>query len=169
MKSARRRSREFALQALYQWQLAGSSLGDLEKQYAEMEGFARADAKLFESLVAGVLKHHQAHAEALAPHLDREWKDVSPIERAILLLGAHELCKMPETPYRVAINESIELGKAFGGTDGHKYVNGVLDRLAAVVRSGEIEFQSGGTPRPRAKVVKKVAPVVVKKVRRTTA
>jgi len=116
-----------------------------------------------------VLKFNEELAAALGPHLDREWKDVSPIERAILLLGAHELCRMPETPFRVAINEAIELGKTFGGTDGHKYVNGVLDRLAAVARAGEIGFQSGDAPKPRAKVARKVAPVVVKKVRRTAA
>ena len=166
MKSGRRRSREFALQALYQWLLAGTSLADLEKQVAEMDGYKHADAKLFSALLAGVMKHHDAHAEALAPHLDREWKDVSPIERAILLIGAHELIAMKETPYRVAINESIELGKVFGGTDGHKYVNGILDRLAATVRTEEIAFQSGGEVPARAKAPRKTAPVVVKKTRK---
>ncbi|MBL8520274.1 MAG: transcription antitermination factor NusB [Betaproteobacteria bacterium] len=168
MKSGRRRAREFALQALYQWMLAGTALADLEKQVAEMEGYKHADAALFKALLAGVTRHHEAHAQALAPHLDRDWKDVSPIERAILLIGTHELASMPETPYRVAINESIELGKVFGGTDGHKYVNGILDRLAAVVRADEVAAQSGGQPPARAKAPRKAAPVVVKKVRKVS-
>ena len=85
---------------------------------------------------------------------------------AALLIGAHELIAMKETPYRVAINESIELGKVFGGTDGHKYVNGILDRLAATVRTEEIAFQSGGEVPARAKAPRKTAPVVVKKTRK---
>lgn len=170
-KSPRRRSREFALQALYQWQLAQPSLGDLEKQFTTMEGFDRADAKLFDTLLSGVMKHHAAYEQALATHLDRGWADVSPVEKAILLIGAHELIGMPETPYRVAINEAIELGKTFGGTDGHKYVNGILDRLAGAVRGEEIAFQ-GGDARPAARAkkpvtVSKKAPVVIKKAPRS--
>ena len=138
MKSARRRSREFALQALYQWQLAGQSLADLEQQYVQAEGFAKADSKLFSTILSGVLKHAGALEEMLVPHLDRPWKEVSPIESAILLIGAFELAHLPETPYRVILNEAIELGKSFGGTDGHKYVNGILDKLAATARTGEI-------------------------------
>ena len=126
MKNARRRSREFALQALYQWQLAGQSLDDLEKQYAGMEGFDKADSKLFSLLLSGVIKHQESLQESLVPHLDRIWNEVSPIERSVLLIAAHELSAMAETPYRVIINEAIELAKSFGGTDGHKYVNGVL-------------------------------------------
>lgn len=142
MKSARRRSREFALQALYQWQLAGQSLADLEEQYAQAEGFAKADSKLFSTILSGVLKHAGTLTEMLAPHLDRPWKEVSPIESAILLIGAFELANLPETPYRVIINEAIELGKSFGGTDGHKYVNGILDKLAATTRVDEIALRT---------------------------
>lgn len=141
MKSARRRSREFALQALYQWQLAGQSLSDIEQQYAQADGFAKADSALFLTILSGVLKQAEALKEKLQPHLDRPWKEVSPIESAILLIGAFELENMPETPYRVIINEAIELGKSFGGTDGHKYVNGILDKLAANVRANEISAQ----------------------------
>ncbi|MEQ1516203.1 MAG: transcription antitermination factor NusB [Usitatibacteraceae bacterium] len=139
MKSARRRSREFALQALYQWQLAGQSIADIENQYAQADGFGKADANLFSLILSGVLKHEQMLKEKLAPHLDRPWKEVSPIESAILLIGAFELMNLPETPYRVIINEAIELGKTFGGTDGHRYVNGILDKLAAIVRAHEID------------------------------
>lgn len=141
MKSARRRSREFALQALYQWQLAGQSLFDIEQQYAQADGFAKADSALFLAILSGVLKHAETLKEKLQPHLDRPWKEVSPIESAILLIGAYEFENMPETPYRVIINEAIELGKSFGGTDGHKYVNGILDKLAAIVRVNEIGTQ----------------------------
>ena len=158
MKSARRRSREFVLQALYQWQLAGQSLADIEQQYAEAEGFAKADSALFSVILNGVLKHADTLKEKLLPHLDRPWKEVSPIESAILLIGAFELIHLPETPYRVIINEAIELGKSFGGTDGHKYVNGILDKLAATVRAGEIAFQSDA---PESPLAKKIAAVKV--------
>ena len=164
MKSARRRSREFALQALYQWQLAGPSLADLEQQYAQAEGFAKADGELFSTILSGVLKHAEALREKLAPHLDRPWKEVSPIESAILLIGAFELVNLPETPYRVIINEAIELGKSFGGTDGHKYVNGILDKLAATVRADEVASQ---VPVPAARPSRKTAAVnVTTKTRR---
>ena len=148
MKSARRRSREFALQALYQWQLAGQSLSDIEQQYAQADGFAKADSALFLTILSGVLKHAETLKEKLQPHLDRPWKEVSPIESGILLMGAFELENMRETPYRVIINEAIELAKSFGGTDGHKYVNGILDKLAANVRVDEVGVQSS-TPTPK--------------------
>ena len=148
MKSARRRSREFAVQAIYQWQLAGQSLADIEQQYAEAEGFGKADNDLFVVIVSGVLKHADTLKENLAPHLDRPWKEVSPIESAVLLIGAFELANLPETPYRVIINEAIELAKSFGGTDGHKYVNGILDKLALSLRTEEIGFQ-GEVPAPK--------------------
>ena len=164
MKSARRRAREFAVQALYQWQLAGQSLADIEKQYAEAEGFAKADSKLFSIILGGVLKHAETLKEKLQPHLDRPWKEVSPIESAILFIGAYELTNLPETPYRVIINEAIELAKSFGGTDGHKYVNGILDKLAVTVRADEIAFQTASpepTPTKKTTAVK-----VVTKTRR---
>lgn len=171
MKSSRRRSREFALQAIYQWQLAGQSVGDIEKQYADADGFASADVPLFQLLVKSAIKNSEALSVQLTPHLDRPWHEVSPIERGIMLLGAIELTTMPETPYRVIINEAIELAKSFGGTDGHKYVNGVLDKLAAVVRADEIAGQNENpTPRkPRAEGMKVPAtPTVTVKARRVT-
>ncbi|HEX9391829.1 MAG TPA: transcription antitermination factor NusB [Usitatibacteraceae bacterium] len=171
MKSARRRSREFALQALYQWQLAGQSFGDIEKQYADAEGFAKADVLLFQLLVKSTIKNSEALSVQLTPHLDRPWAEVSPIERGIMLLGAIELTQMPETPYRVIINEAIELAKSFGGTDGHKYVNGVLDKLAAVVRADEIAYQNEHPSPRKSRADSKIktdapAPVVTVKVRR---
>ncbi len=165
MKSARRRSREFALQALYQWQLAGQSLAEIEKQYVAAEGFDKADAKLFALLVSGVIKHRDELEGALSPHLDRVWNEVSPIERAVLLIAAQELTAMADTPYRVIINEAIELAKSFGGTDGHKYVNGVLDKFAATARATEIDAQ-GERPAPKRARAEKPAPTVTTKARR---
>lgn len=165
MKSARRRSREFAVQALYQWQLADPSLDDLEKQYAAADGFAQANAPLFSALVSGVMKHADGLREQLQPHLDRPWAEVSPIEHAVMLIAAFELAHSPETPYRVIINEAIELAKSFGGTDGHKYVNGILDKFAAEARADEIAFQAAN-PSERKPRVEKKAPSVVTKPRR---
>ena len=138
MKSARRRSREFALQAMYQWQLAQQSVVEIEQQYKLAEGFDKADGVLFKTVVQGAISNAETLAAALTPHLDRGWTEVSPIERAVLLIGGFELIHMPETPYRVIINEAIELAKSYGGMDGHKYVNGVLDKLAAMVRADDI-------------------------------
>jgi N utilization substance protein B len=137
-KSPRSRAREFALQALYQWQLAGQSWSEIEGQYKEADGFDRADGALFKAIVVGAIKHAEELQAALTPHLDREWQAVSPVERSVLLTAGFELTHAPETPYRVIINEAIELAKSFGGTDGHKYVNGVLDKFAAAVRAEEM-------------------------------
>ena len=146
-KSARRRSREFALQAIYQWQVAAHSAGELETQFSEAEGFKRSDVTLFSALMRGTIKESPSLIEQLTPHLDRAWPEVSPVERGILLMSGFELLHMPETPYRVIINEAIELAKSFGGTDGHKYVNGILDKLAATVRADEITHQAAnGNP-----------------------
>jgi transcription antitermination protein NusB len=136
-KSPRSRSREFALQALYQWQIAAQSVTEIEAQYATAEGFEKADTALFKRIVKGAITEVLPLSEALTPHLDRAWAEVSPVEKAVLLIGAYELSHIVETPYRVIINEAIELAKSFGGTDGHKYVNGVLDKYAATVRAEE--------------------------------
>lgn len=137
MKTARRRARELALQALYQWRLTGYPMSQIEPQLREQKDFARADAALFERLARGVPAESEALEALLAPHLDRAVEALSPVERCILLLGAFELTRCLETPYRVVINEAVELAKTFGGTDGYKYVNGVLDKLAPKVRGDE--------------------------------
>ena len=138
MSAARRRSREFALQGLYQWQYTGTGASQVLKNLSEMQGFSKADQAFLETELKGTIKEAPKLREQLEPLVDRKWDEVSPVERAILLLGAWELVHCPEIPYRATINEAIELGKRFGGTDGHKYVNGVLDRLAKVVRAGEV-------------------------------
>ena len=137
MKSARRRSRELALQGLYSWLLAGQPVLDIIAQLEESKGFERADHAYFSLLMRGVIEQQGMLEEALAPCLDRKVRELSPVERGILLLGAWELKNAPDVPYRVVINEAVELAKSFGGTDGHKYVNGVLDKLAKSLRERE--------------------------------
>jgi len=136
--SARRRSREFAMQGIYQWIYTGNSAADVLKNLSELEDFERADGEFLAAELRGTIGVADELRARIEPLVDRKWDEVSPIERAILLLGAWELVHNPEIPYRVTINEAIELGKRFGGTDGHKYVNGVLDKLAAAVRPDEV-------------------------------
>ena len=134
----RRRAREFLVQGLYQAQLAGPAAAAIQVQAEGVPGFERIDRKLYDSLLADALEHIALLQADVSPFIDRPWAEVSPIVRSILLLGACELRFHPETPYRVVINEGIELAKTYGGTDGHKFVNGVLDRLAAGLRAAEI-------------------------------
>jgi len=138
-RGSRRLSREFVLRALYQRRLSGADEAVLITTSEESETFRQANAEYFQSLLAGILKEMDALNEALAPHLDRPVAELSPIEHASLLLGAYELSHCLDVPYRVAINEAVELAKRYGGTDGHKYVNGVLDKLAKDMRQVEIE------------------------------
>jgi len=137
MKSARRRSREIALQALYAWQLSGEGAAGLRTQFAQSKEFGKADSEYFARLLEGTIEDSGALERLIAPALDRQPKELSPVERGILLLAAFELKNAPDIPFRVVINEAVELAKEFGGTDGHKYVNGVLDKLAAKLRPGE--------------------------------
>jgi N utilization substance protein B len=136
--SARRRSREFALQGIYQWLYTGHNASEVLKNLSELEGYKQADTGFLEAELRGTIDESEGLRVQLEPLADRKWDEVSPVERAILLIGAWELMHNPEIPYKVTINEAIELGKRFGGTDGHKYVNGVLDRLAAAVRPEEV-------------------------------
>jgi len=138
-KSPRRRAREFALQGLYQWQLSGNDESAIEAHLRDSAGFDKADREFFVGLLRGVLAQHENLQEQLQAHLDRPFTELSPVEASVLLAGAYELARYPQTPYRVIINEAIELAKGFGGTDGHKYVNGVLDKLAAKLRPAEVE------------------------------
>ena len=137
-KSPRRRSRELALQGLYQWQYTGSTPAQVLKNLSELNNFEKADHEFLESELRGAIGEAESLREQLEPLADRKWNDVSPVERSILLLGAWELIHCPDIPYRATLNEAIELGKRFGGTEGHKYVNGILDRLAKKVRPEEV-------------------------------
>jgi N utilization substance protein B len=136
-KSPRHKAREFVVQGLYQWLVGGQDAAAIQVQAEGVAGFDKADRALYDTLLDGVLQNTDALRDLLAPYIDRAWDEVSPIERGILLLGACELKLHPETPYRVVINEAIELAKTYGGTDGHKFVNGVLDKLAPQLRPAE--------------------------------
>lgn len=137
-KPARRRSREFVLQGLYQWRIGGADAAAVEGHVPQLEDFAKADREFFVGLLRGVMGQGDTLIEKISRHIDRPFSELSPIEACVLMLGSFELINHPETPYRVIINEAIELAKAFGGTDGHKYVNGVLDKVAAEVRPSEV-------------------------------
>jgi N utilization substance protein B len=135
MRTARRRAREVALQAIYAWLLAG---GDALAHARTLEGWVRCDAALAEDLIRGVTARAAELEARIAPCLDRAYASLSPVERAILLIGAHELAARADTPVKVVLNEAIDLGKSYGGTDGYKFVNGVLERLARELRAEEL-------------------------------
>lgn len=137
MRSARHNSRVAVLQGLYEWLVAGAEPRGIAKSIEEGSRWAKLDQSYFAALWDGVHEHAAGLQTAVEPHLDRPWPEVSPVERAILLLGAFELTHRPDIPYRVAINEAVELAKSFGGTDGHKFVNGVLDKFALATRAAE--------------------------------
>jgi N utilization substance protein B len=134
---SRRRSRELALQALYEWLVTGHDADVLLRRASEDPEHARSDKAHLDALVRGVLERAGDLNGGLQPFLDRPAQSLSPVEHALLLIGAYELTACPDIPYRVVINEAVELAKSYGGTDGHKYVNGVLDKLAAQVRPAE--------------------------------
>ena len=123
---------------LYQWLLAGTAPPAIRAQLCEAGGFAKCDAEFFDALWQGVTGEFDVLIAAFAPYLDRAPTALSPIEKSVLVIGAWELLREPDVPYRVAINEAVELAKSYGGTDGYKYVNGVLDRLAAATRAAEV-------------------------------
>ena len=135
MKTARRQAREAALQALYAWQLSG---GDPLEEARELPLGGDVDLSFMQKILAGVVGDAAGLELAIAPHLDRDFKRLSPVERAILYIGAYELGAHPETPFKVVINEAIELGKSYGGTEGHRFVNGVLEKVAAALRPAEV-------------------------------
>jgi N utilization substance protein B len=135
MKSARRQAREIALQALYAWQLSG---GDPLVEVRTLEAEDKADRAFAEALVRGVRDRVAELERMIVPHLDRELARLSPVERSILYIGAFELMAHPETPFKVVVNEAIELGKSYGAAEGHRFVNGVLEKIAARLRPDEV-------------------------------
>ena len=134
---ARSRARRRALQALYAWQLSGSPMPAVIEQFRHEQDMEVADLEYFEDLLHGVEQYVDELDACLRPHLDREVAQVDPIERAALRLAAYELKHRPDVPYRVVLNEAIEVTKRFGADHGHSYVNGVLDKLAAELRALE--------------------------------
>ena len=137
-KSARRRSREAALQGLYQWLVTGDDVATIDAHMRELDEFDKVDRAHFDALLNGCILEASALDAVLARHVDRKTTELSPIEHGVLMIGAYELKHCMDIPYRVVINEAVELAKSFGGTDGHKYVNGVLDRAAGDLRPVEV-------------------------------
>jgi N utilization substance protein B len=130
-------ARKLALQALYRWQLNDCPWQDLVQEFGEAEDMQRADREYFRELVEGVWGAREALDARLTEMMDRPPQQLDPVEHAALLIGLYELTSRPEVPYRVSINEAVGLTKRFGGTDGHKFVNAVLDRAARALRPAE--------------------------------
>lgn len=138
-KSSRRRAREFALQGLYEWQLNAREPSAIDAHIRDQDEFAKCDRAHYDALLHGCIDQQAQLDAALLKFLDRPVEELSPVEHAVLWIGAYELTHCLDVPYKVAINEAVELAKAFGGTDGHKYVNGVLDHLAPSLRPDEVK------------------------------
>lgn len=136
--ATRRVARSLAMQALYQWHMAGQSLNEIEAQFRVDNDFSGVDGAYFREILHGVPQRKTEIDEAIVPCLDRALEELDPVELAILRLSTWELLNRVDVPYRVVINEGIELAKVFGATDGHKFVNGVLDKLAPRLRAAEV-------------------------------
>jgi len=137
-KSARRRSREIALQGLYEWLVSGAEASLVDAHVREQVDFDKCDTAHFDALLHGCIREATAIDAVLTRHVDRKTTLLSPVEHGVLMIGVYELQHCIEIPYKVAINEAVELAKSFGGTDGHKYVNGVLDKAASELRPVEV-------------------------------
>jgi len=135
VKTSRRQARELALQALYAWQLSG---GDPMEQALSLEESGKTDLWFVEKILVGVVTRAAELEKLITPHLDRDFKRLSPVERAILYIGAYELASHLETPFKVVLNEAIELGKSYGAAEGHRFINGVLEKIAVALRPEEV-------------------------------
>jgi len=144
LTSQRRNARSYALQALYSWSLAGQPLNELEAQFRVDNDMRDTDVRLFSELLQNIAASKTELDALFTDFLDRQLEEIDPVELNVLRIGAYELSKRIEVPYRVAINESVELAKKFGATDSHRYVNGVLDKLAQRVRMTEIRAAREG-------------------------
>ena len=144
MSLARTNARKAAVQALYQWQMTGQSLVEIERQFLEEERLKDAQKSYFTELFHGVPKNLAAIDEALSEFVDRPVDMIDPVERAILRMGVYELLHRLDMPYRVILNEGINLAKYFGADGSHKYVNGILDKVAQQKRTIEIKSKMDG-------------------------
>ncbi|WP_289003840.1 transcription antitermination factor NusB [uncultured Kingella sp.] len=135
--SPRRRAREFAVQALYQVALNKIPASEVAQHIRESNDYRHADGELFTAIFFGAHNNQREYMQIIRPLLDRDENLINPIERSVLLVAVHELKAMPETPYPVIINEAIEVTKTFGGTDSHKFINGILDKLVAQLRPND--------------------------------
>jgi len=148
-KSARSRSREFALQALYQHLIGRNPVAEIDLFTRDLAGFAKCDPLHFDALLGGCVGQSAALDALILPRLDRKLEHLSPIEHAVMWIGVYEFQHCPDVPWRVVLNECIELAKEFGGTDGHKYVNAVLNALAPALRAAEVTRDRGAPTPPR--------------------
>ena len=137
-RNARSRAREFALQGLYQVLVGRQAMAQIDDFTQGLAGFGKADSVYYDTLLRGCAEQAEDLDARIAPHLDRPLSEISPIERAVMWMGTYEFKHCLDVPWRVTLNECIELAKAFGGTDGHKYVNAVLNGLAPKLRSLEV-------------------------------
>lgn len=142
MSRERSNARRRALQAIYQWQLTAQNLGDIETQFLQEEDMAKTDLDYFKELLHEIPKHITELEAHCLPHVSRPMEQVDPVERAALLIGLYELQYRLDVPYRVAINEAVELAKSFGAEQGHKFVNGLLDKVAKQLRAAEFKARS---------------------------
>lgn len=137
---ARHNARRYVLQAMYQWQLAGTPLNEIEAEFMRYHIDKKLDLDYFKELLHGIPKHQHEIDNEMQPFLGRPLLEIDPVELAVLRLATYELIKRPDVPYRVIINEALELAKKFGSIEGHKFVNGVLDRVAKKSRVTEIKM-----------------------------
>lgn len=143
LKSPRHRARELAMQGIYQWRVSGSDASEIEQHMQGEKNLGRYDKPMYSRLLRGAITHNEDLQVLLTPYLDRELIELSTVEFAVLLLASFELAHQLDVPYKVVINEAVELAKTFGGTDGHKYVNGVLDKMVPAVRAVEFAARKG--------------------------
>ena len=142
-KSNRSRAREFALQALYQHLIGKNTVEDIDAFTRDLAGFNKADSVHFDALLHGCVEEAGALDALIVPLLDRKLAEISPVEHSVMWIGAYEFKHCPDVPWRVVLNECIELAKEFGGTDGHKYVNAVLNGIAPLLRAPEVNADRG--------------------------
>ena len=141
LAAQRRKARHFGIQALYQWTLSGAALADIEAEFRVDNDFLHTDGEYFNALLRGVAMDVEALEAIFAPELDRSLDDLDPIERNLLRLGTFELRDRIDVPYKVVINEAVSLAKKFGATESHRYINGVLDKVARALRQVELAQQ----------------------------
>lgn len=141
LPSTRKKARQLLVQALYQWQLSGTDLHSIEAEFFVDNNMSKVDTEFFRELLYGIPKKLDELDAAYEPHLDRKASDLDPVSRALLRMGCYELCFRIDIPYKVAINEAVNLAKSFGPTDAYKYINGILDKVAAERRAVEVKAQ----------------------------
>ncbi len=150
MSRSKTRARQLAVQAIYQWQVAGTEITDIKKQFLDEQGNKRLDVDYFSDLLFGVPEKLAQLDSCLAEMTDRGIEEIDPVERAVLRIGTYELLHHPEIPYRVVINEGVELAKLFGAEQGHRFINGILDKLAGRLRADEVAQRMAAPRGPKA-------------------